>query len=384
MADKDDFYQVLGVNRKASADEIRKAYKRLARKHHPDLNPGDKSAEERFKKISEANDVLSDPKKRQMYDRQGYYSDAEARGGGPGAGGARQQPVDFSGFDFSDYMGEQPGARTGGSGGFRDIFSQIFSRGGESPQDQSAEGSDLEYQVNIGFWEAIRGTTVRLNIMHYRTCATCRGKGSTGGEIACPQCKGSGNISKMMGNMRFNISCPRCQGKGKIQTPCPACGGEGRVSEPEQLDVRIPAGVQDGFRVRVPGKGNAGAHGGPRGDLYIITKVAPHPFFERKGDDIYTTIPVTITEAALGSKIEVPTIDGTRALLKIPPGTASGQKFRLREKGVASLKTGQRGDQYVEVRVHVPKIADERSKEILRELAHLNPENPRADVYRQV
>jgi len=155
------------------------------------------------------------------------------------------------------------------------------------------------------------------------------------------------------------------------------------VSEPEQIDVRIPAGVQDGFRVRVAGKGNAGAHGGPRGDLYIITKVATHPFFDRKGDDIYTTIPVTITEAALGAKVEVPTIDGPRALLKIPPGTASGQKFRLREKGVASVKTGQRGDQYVEVQVHVPKIADERSKEILRELAHLNPEDPRSEVYQK-
>jgi molecular chaperone DnaJ len=378
MADKGDFYQTLGVNRKSSADEIRKAYKRLARKYHPDLNPGDKSAEERFKKISEAYDVLSDTKKRQMYDRQGFYSDAEAR-----AGGARgQQPVDFSGFDFSEYMGEEPGARPGGAGGFRDVFSQFFNRG-EAPE-QPAAGSDLEYHVNIGFWDAIRGTTIRLNIQRQRTCTACHGKGTTGGEITCPECKGSKNTVKTMGNMRFNVTCPRCQGRGKIANPCRTCGGEGRVSEPESLDVRIPAGVQDGFRVRVAGKGNAGAHGGARGDLYIVTKVAPHPFFDRKGDDIYTTIPVTIAEAALGSKVEVPTIDGPRALLKIPPGTASGQKFRLREKGVASLKTGQRGDQYVEVRVHVPKVADERSKEILRELSRLNPEDPRAEIYRQI
>jgi len=381
----EDFYQVLGVNRKASADEIRKAYKRLARKYHPDLNPGDKSAEERFKGISEAYEVLSDSKKRQTYDRQGYYSDAEARTGHTGGSG-RRQPVDFSGFDFSDIGGEEPGARAGagGAGGFREVFSQFFGGHGESQPDYPEPGTDLEYHVNIGFWDAIRGTTVRLNIMHYRVCPVCQGKGSTGGDVTCPECKGTGNTSKAMGNMRFNVTCPRCKGRGKIQTPCANCGGEGRVSEPEQLDVRIPAGVQEGYRVRVAGKGNAGLHGGPRGDLYIIPNVAPHPFFERKGDDIYTSIPVTITEAALGAKVEVPTIDHKRALLKIPPGTASGQKFRLREKGVTSIKTGQRGDQYVEVQVHVPKVADERSKQILRELAHLNPEDPRAEVYRQV
>ena len=345
MASRDDFYQVLGVNRKATTEEIRKAYKRLARKYHPDLNPSDKSAEERFKRISEAYDVLSDPKKKQMYDRVGYYSENEPAGSEAGSAGWR--PVDFSGFDFSDLMGGETGA---GSGGIRDIFSQMF-RHGESAAEQPTSGSDLEYQVNIGFWEAIRGTTIRVNIMHHKSCASCHGKGTVGGEVECPDCKGSGNTSKTMGNMRFSVSCPRCQGRGKIKTPCPTCGGEGRLPETESLEVRIPAGVQDGFRVRVAGKGNAGARGGTRGDLYIITKVASHPFFERKGDDIYTAIPVTVTEATLGAKVEVPTIDGNRALLKIPPGTACGQKFRLREKGVTSLKTGKRGDQYVEVRV---------------------------------
>lgn len=200
--------------------------------------------------------------------------------------------------------------------------------------------------------------------------------------MTCPECKGAGTANKAMGTMRFNVTCPRCRGAGKVRNACPSCGGEGRRPEPETIEVRIPAGVQDAFRVRVPGKGNLGKHGGPSGDLYLVTKVAPHSFFERRGDDIYTVVPLTVTEAALGAKVEVPTIDQNRALLKVPPGTSSGQKFRLREKGVASLKTGRRGDQYVEVQVQVPKIVDERSKEILRELGSLNPQDPRTELYR--
>ena len=376
MTGRDDYYKTLGVDRKAGADAIRKAYRRLARKHHPDVNPGDKSAEDRFKKITEANDVLSDPKKRQMYDRVGYYAEAGPQPGPGGAQGGR--PVDFSGFDFGDLLGSE-----GGTGGFRDVFSQFFRRGeGEKPAAE--RGSDLEYHVPIGFWDAIRGTTVRLNATRHKPCPTCHGKGTSGREVTCPECNGAGSTTKMMANMRFTGPCPRCRGAGRSQDVCPGCHGEGRRAESEPLEVRIPAGVQDGFRVRVPGKGNAGASGGPSGDLYIITKVAPHPFFERRGDDIYTAVPVTVSEAALGAKIEVPTIDQNRALLKIPPGTACGQKFRLREKGVTSIKTGRRGDQYVEVRVQVPRLADERSKEILRELARLNPENPREDLYRQL
>ncbi|OFW23761.1 MAG: molecular chaperone DnaJ [Acidobacteria bacterium RIFCSPLOWO2_02_FULL_59_13] len=376
MTGKDDYYRVLGVERKATAAEIRKAYRRLARKYHPDLNPGDKSAEERFKKISEANDILSDPKKRQMYDRVGYYSESGPPGGGP----QPERPVDFSGFDFSDWF-SGPGAETG-TGGFRDVFSQYFGRG--HPESAGPErGSDLEYQVSIGFWEAIRGATARLNVMRYKTCPVCHGIGNTGKEMVCPECRGTGHVTKLMSNMRFNVTCARCKGAGKVKDLCTACGGESRRLESESLEVRVPAGVQDGYRVRVAGKGHAGKQGGPNGDLYIITKVGAHPFFERRGDDIYTVLPVTITEATLGAKVEVPTIDQSRALLKIPPGTPSGQKFRLREKGVSSLKTGQRGDQYVEVRIQVPQVHDERSKEILRELARLNPQDPRADLYRQ-
>ena len=376
MTGRDDFYQTLGVNRKASAEAIRKAYRRLARKYHPDFNPGDKAAEERFKKATEAYEVLSEPKKREMYDRLGYYAETASHAGS--AGSRAQRPVDFSGFDFSDWPGTETGA-----GGFRDVFSQFFRRAEPEPP-RAERGSDLEYHVQIGFWDAIRGTTVRLNVMRQKPCPSCQGKGGTGREITCPECNGAGNTTKMMANMRFTGPCPRCRGTGRAQDLCPSCQGEGRRPESEALEVRIPAGVQDGFRVRIAGKGNAGPSGAPSGDLYIITKVTPHPFFDRRGDDIYTLVPVTVSEAALGAKIEVPTIDQSRALLRIPPGTASGQKFRLREKGVTSLKTGRRGDQYVEVQVQVPRLADERSKEILRELARLNPENPRSDLYRQI
>jgi molecular chaperone DnaJ len=380
MAGKTDYYQILGVGRKASAEEIRKAYRKLARKHHPDVNPGDQAAEEKFKKLSEANDVLSDPKKRQVYDRLGYYSDAAAQAAEahPGAGGGRR-PVDFSGFDFTEFPGA--GGDAGGSS-FRDIFSNIFSR--EEPVEAPAEmGTDLEYQTTIGFWDAIRGTTVRLHINRYRACAVCHGKGGVGQETVCPECKGTGAGTKAMGAMRFNVTCPRCHGKGRLIQSCSACNGEGRRAETEQLDVRIPPGVQDGFRVRVAGKGNTGRRGTHTGDLYIITRVAGHPFFVRHGDDIQTVVPISISEATLGAKIEVPTIDDARSTVKIPPGTASGQRFRLREKGVQSAKTGHRGDQYVEVRIVTPKLADERSKEILRELARLNPENPREQIYRE-
>ena len=377
MVGREDYYQVLGVDRKATPGEIRKTYRRLARKYHPDFNPKDKKAEDRFKKIAEAYDVLSDPKKRPMYDRLGYYSET-----GPPpetSGPAGERPVDFTGFDFTDSMGQDVG-----TGGFRDVFSQFFRRGEPQPSSHPEKGSDLEYQVSIGCGEAIRGTTIRLPVTRQATCGACQGRGNTGGERTCPACNGSGSTIKGMATMRFSVICSRCRGTGRVQEVCRACGGESRRPESESLEVRIPAGVSDGSRVRVPGKGNVGTHGGPTGDLYIITKVAPHPFFERRGDDIYTTVPVTVTEAALGAKIEVPTIEQSRALLKIPPGTASGQKFRLREKGVPSMKTGKRGDQYVEVQIQVPRIADERSKDLLRELAALNPENPRAELYRQL
>jgi molecular chaperone DnaJ len=404
---KKDYYEILGVKKSASAEEIRKAFRKLARKYHPDVNPGDKSAEEKFKALSEANDVLSDPKKRKIYDQVGFYSDnidpataeAYARGGGqPGAGGgfpgggAPGPGVDFGGFDFSD-MFENAGRsgrgdRGAGSGGsFKDIFSGIFGgggRGGVQTDSGPEPGSDLEYQVQVPFWTAIRGGVMRLNITRLDVCSTCHGQGFLDAAGKCPECGGSGQITQTGGRMKFNVQCPRCHGTGKNITVCPTCHGEGRLSKTEPLEVRIKAGTRDGQRIRLPGKGNAGAHGGPAGDMYAIIRAEEHPVFRRDGDDIYLTVPVSATEAALGAKIEVPTIDG-RALLKIPPGTQSGQKLRLREKGVPSAThEGDRGDEIVEINVTVPMPRDERTKELLRELAKLNPEDPRAELWAKV
>ncbi len=405
---KKDYYELLGVKKSASADDIRKAFRKLARKYHPDVNPGDKTAEEKFKAISEANDVLSDPKKRKIYDQLGFYSDnidpaaaeAYARGGPTGAGGfggfpggqpgnaGQGVPFDFSGFDFNDMFEGARGQRSsGGGGGFRDIFSGIFGgggRGGAAAQEGPEPGSDLEYQVNVPFWTAVRGGVIRLNITRQDVCANCHGNGYIEHPGVCPQCKGKGTIEQTGGRMKFNVTCPRCHGTGKNISTCPVCHGEGVVSRTEPLEVRIKPGTRDGQRIRIPGKGNAGVHGGPPGDLYVIMRAGDHPVFHREGDDVHVVVPVTATEAALGAKIEVPTIDG-RALLKVPPGTQSGQKLRLREKGVPSAtKDGARGDEIVEVKITVPMPRDEKTKELLRELAKLNPEDPRSDLWKNI
>lgn len=388
---KHDYYETLGVKKNASEDDIKKSYRKLARKFHPDLNPGDKAAEERFKNVQEAYDVLSDPKKRQMYDQVGFYSENGFPGGAPPGTGEPPHGMDFGGFDFSDYFTTQAGAgrgqprqTTGGGGGFSDIFSHLFRRGEEEHAEQPEKGADLEYALNIDFWQAIRGTQAKLNITRHEACPTCNGSGAApGASVTCPQCNGTGQVSQMAGAMKFNLTCPRCGGKGKLQNACPTCHGDGRIARTETVTVNIPAGAQNGSRLRVPGKGNAGTFGAPPGDLYITTRVEEHPFFKRDGDNIEIRIPITVTEAGLGAKVEVPTIDG-RTLLKIPPGTHNGQKFRLREKGVFNARKNQRGDQIVEVSVQVPKVQDERTKEILRELAKLHPEDPRQEIWEKV
>ena len=261
--------------------------------------------------------------------------------------------------------------------------------GGKQAARGPQPGTDLEYQVSVDFWTAVRGGVTRLEIQRQEICPTCKGKSTTGGSVECPECHGSGQVTQMGGRMKFNIQCPRCGGTGKVQNACPTCDGEGVVIKREPLEFRIKPGTRDGQRIRLAGKGNAGTNGGPAGDLYLIIKAGTHPVFTRTGDDIYVTVPVTMTEAALGAKIDVPTIDthegGGRTQLKIPPGTQTGQKLRLREKGVPSAtQEGKRGDQIVEVKIVVPKVQDERSKEILRELAKLNPEEPREGLFAAV
>ncbi|HTV15243.1 MAG TPA: J domain-containing protein [Acidobacteriaceae bacterium] len=381
-----DYYATLGVKKGATTEEIRKAFRKLARKYHPDVNPGDKKSEEKFKEISEANDILSDEKKRKVYDQFGFYSDqidpaaAEAAArAGAGRGGVHSQgmPFDFGGFDFSEEA--QPASGGSGWGGFRDIFSGMFSR--ERQAQGPHPGTDLEYQVNVDFWTAIRGGTARLEIQRQEVCPTCHGRASTGGAQQCPECHGTGQVTQMGGNMKFNIQCPRCGGSGKVQHACTTCHGEGTVYKSEPLEFRIKAGTRDGQRIRLAGKGNAGVNGGAAGDLYLVIRTGPHPVFTRSGDDILLSLPITVSEAALGGRIEVPTIDG-RAQLRIPPGTQSGQKLRMRERGVPSAtREGLRGDQIVTVEVAVPHVRDERSREILREFAKLNPDDPREAVW---
>jgi molecular chaperone DnaJ len=357
MPSNHDYYKALGVSRHAKSEEIKKAYRRLARRHHPDVNPGDKDAEDRFKQVSEAFDVLSDPKKREVYDRLGYYSEQAAASAGV--------PFDFSNF---------------GAANFRDIFSEIFSgvRGQAEPHNQPARGADIEYALTLTFEEAMRGLVTSLEVERSEACAACHGKGEMAGEtVACPTCQGSGQQQRILGGA---TRCAGCGGSGKVPRPCSSCHGLGITPQRETVAARVPAGVETGSRVRIAGKGHAGQYGGPAGDLLITTNVGDHPYFKRRGDNIHCVVPITVPEAALGAKIEVPTIDG-KALLRVPPGTQSGQKFRLRERGAPSLRAGGvRGDQYVEVKITLPNVISEETKELLHEYARRNPENPRAEM----
>src|SRR3954466_11241879 len=384
---KKDYYQILGVKKDAKADEIKKAYRRLARKHHPDVNPGDKSAEEKFKEVQEAYDVLSDEKKRKVFDRFGHYNDNldpdSPFGAGAGAGtGGSAAGFDFSGFDFSS------GSTSGGSSSFRDIFSDLFGGSGggaagakrepEPPRPLPKKGRDIEMPLALSFEEAFTGLTTNITVNRSEQCSRCQGAGDTGGPVVqCPTCNGTGQVMRAGGRLQFSQTCPDCEGTGRRRQPCSLCNGKGVTPKTEQVKVRIPPGVDTGSRVRIPKKGHGGRLGAEPGDLYILTNVGKHPFLTRKGDNVYVTSPITVNEAALGTKIEVPTVEG-RAQLKIPAGTESGQKFRLRERGFPSLRNPNlRGDEFVEVKITLPKIISEETKDILRQFERLNPENPR-------
>jgi molecular chaperone DnaJ len=380
---KKDYYQILGVKKDAKADEIKKAYRRLARKFHPDVNPNDKAAEDRFKEVQESYDVLSDEKKRKVFDRFGYYNDnldADSPfGAGASAGGGGAAGFDFSGFDFS-------GSPSGGGSSFRDIFSDLFGGSGggatrtqaEPPRAMPKKGRDIEIPLGLSFEEAFNGLTTNLTVNRSEQCSRCQGAGDTGGPVVtCPTCKGAGQVMKAGGRLQFSQECPDCSGTGRRRTPCSLCNGKGTTPKTEQVKVRIPAGVDTGSRVRIPKKGHGGRLGAEPGDLFIVTNVGNHPYFTRKGDNIYVTVPITVPEAALGARIEVPTVEG-KAQLKIPPGTESGQKFRLRERGFPSLRNPQlRGDQFVEVKISLPRVISEETKELLRQFEKTNPESPR-------
>ncbi len=380
---KKDYYQILGVKKDASADEIKKSYRRLARKYHPDVNPNDKTAEDKFKEVQEAYDILSDEKKRKVFDKFGYYADnldINSPFGGGGGGGT-------GGFDFSGFKWEnvQTPEGSGGGGSFSDIFADLFGGGRSStktqpepPRATPKKGGDIEMPLALSFEESVNGYQTNLTVNRSEQCSRCQGAGDTGGPVVtCTTCKGTGQLQRVGGSLEFSKTCPDCAGTGRRRTPCSLCNGKGTTPKTEQVKIKIPAGVDTGSRVRVAGKGWGGRLGAQSGDLFIITNVGKHRYFTRKGDNIYVTVPITVSEAALGAKIEVPTVEG-KAQLRIPPGTQSGQKFRLSQRGVPSLRNPQlKGDQFVEVQITLPRIISEETKEILRQFEKANPENPR-------
>jgi molecular chaperone DnaJ len=381
---KPDLYEVLGVRPNATASEIRRAYRKLARRYHPDINPGDRTAELRYQRISEAFEVLSNPAERERYDRPGTRGVGEPGSGEAGYG--------FEGFDFTSFS--VTSEKTEDSAVFSveaefDIFSEVFGKPRSAPNEGAVAGEDLVHHLTMSFEESLSGVETSLQVRRLIACPTCSGWGqvSTGEPDRCPACKGKGRSTQLHGHMVFARSCPECGGAGFVdRRPCPDCEGAGRPAVEETLRVRIPAGVESGSRVRVPGKGNEGRGGGPSGDLMVLIHVTDHPFLKRDGDALFCTVPVTFSEAALGCRIDVPTADGW-VKVRVPPGTQSGQKLRLSGRGAvlpyASGEGGKpvRGDLFVTIQLVTPRQLGEKAQAVLRELAQLHPENPREELW---
>jgi molecular chaperone DnaJ len=356
MATSRDYYEILGVNRGASDEEIKKAYRKLAMQHHPDKNPGDKAAEEKFKEISHAYDILQDAQKRAAYDRYGHAAFTSGGGGGGGFAGG-----DGAGFDFG--------------AGFADIFEDLFGNlGGGGRRGQSAtgqtRGSDLRYNLQVTLEDAYKGKQETIRVTTSAACEACHGSGGEKGSkpITCPTCHGSGRVRASQGFFTIERTCHTCQGLGKIiKDPCKVCAGSGRMRKEKTLAVNIPPGVEEGTRIRLAGEGEAGLRGGPPGDLYIFISVKPHPLFAREGADLHMTVPLKMTAAALGDAIEVPTIDGGRVKVSIPEGTQPGHQFRLRGKGMTILRSNAHGDLYIHAQVETPVRLSKKQRELLKE-----------------
>ena len=344
---KQDYYETLGVARNASEADLKKAYRRLAMKFHPDRNPDDKAAEERFKSAKEAYEVLSDAQKRAAYDQFGHAG-VSAGAAGAGAGG-------FRGANFSDI--------------FDDVFGDIFG-GARGARSNVFRGADLRYDLDLNLEDAVHGTSVKIKVPTLVECTSCHGSGAKKGSSPtnCPTCGGQGQVRMQQGFFSIQQTCPRCRGVGKIITdPCGTCHGKGRVQEQKTLSVKVPAGVDTGDRIRLSGEGEPGENGGPPGDLYVQVRVRPHPIFKREGADLYCEMPISFVTAALGGELDVPTLEG-RVKLKIPAETQSGKLFRLRSKGVISLHDGSRGDLLCRVSVETPVNLSDKQRDLLREL----------------
>ncbi|WP_028241622.1 molecular chaperone DnaJ [Stutzerimonas azotifigens] len=345
---KRDYYEVLGVERGASDAELKKAYRRLAMKYHPDRNPGDKEAEDKFKEANEAYEVLSDAGKRTAYDQYGHAGVDPSMGGGAAGAG-------FGGANFSDIFG--------------DVFSDFFGGARGNARGGASRGSDLRYTLELDLEEAVRGTTVTIRVPTLAECKVCHGTGAKKGTspVTCTTCGGIGQVRMQQGFFSVQQTCPRCHGTGKMITdPCGNCHGQGRVEEQKTLSVKVPAGVDTGDRIRLSGEGEAGTQGGPAGDLYVVVSVREHPIFQRDGKHLYCDVPISFADAALGGELEVPTLDG-RVKLKIPEGTQSGKLFRLRGKGVAPVRGGAPGDLMCRVAVETPVNLNKRQRELLEE-----------------
>ena len=357
----EDLYKVLDVSKKASDDEIKKAYRKLARKYHPDRNPDDPSAEEKFKQVQGAYDTLSDPEKREQYDQGGAF----AGFGGPGGG----QPFGGSGF---------------GSADFGDILSNLFNRGGGRAQPQQQRGRDLETEVSLSFDQAVNGAQVSVNVPKAERCRTCHGSGAKPGTspITCPRCEGRGIDAQSQGFFSISQPCPQCGGAGQIiEDPCPTCGGSGLTRQTKRYKVNIPAGVRDGARIRLAGKGEAGPRGGPPGDLFVSTRVAASPVFKRlDGGNLEVTVPITVVEALRGATIEVPTLDGSKKI-KVPAGTGHGTIQRLRGEGPPKPRGKGRGEIRYRLEIELPeKLTDEQTEAVAKLAETLNGSDPRAEL----